>query len=269
MQKITRALLLTTLVCAAAPALAADAPAAAAPAPDFALTANVGLYSQYVFRGIAQSGEKPAVQGGMDLTHTSGFYAGFWGSNVSWLEDYQGYSTGSLELDLYGGYRNTIGDTGLSYDVGALRYQYPGSRPAGIANANTTELYGSLGWKWFTLKYSQSVGAETFGFANSRNTSYIDLSAALPVADTGLTLGAHYGKQHYKGDVGGVSNDQFSYEDWKVSATYDLGKLSAVTANTTVGIAYTDTNAKRAVYTDTNNKFMGASQTTVWIARTF
>ena len=66
-----------------------------------------------------------------------------------------------------------------------------------------------------------------------------------------------------------MSNDQFSYEDWKVSASYDLGKLSAVTANTTVGIAYTDTNAKRAVYTDTNNKFMGASQTTVWIARTF
>jgi uncharacterized protein (TIGR02001 family) len=264
MQKITRALLITTLACAAAPALAADAPA-----PAFALTSNVGLYSQYVFRGIAQSGEKPAIQGGMDLTHTSGFYAGFWGSNVSWLEDYQGYSTGSLELDLYGGYRGGIGDTGISYDVGVLRYQYPGSRPAGIANANTTELYGSLGWKWFALKYSQSVGAETFGFANSRNTNYLDLSAALPVGDTGLTLGAHYGKQKYKGDVSGVSNDQFSYDDWKVSATYDLGKLSAVTANTTVGIAYTDTNADRAVYTDANNKFMGASQTTVWIARTF
>jgi len=68
----------------------APAPAAAAPAPepDWTFTGNVGLYSQYVFRGISQTNEKPALQGGFDLGHKSGFYVGTWASNISWISDY-------------------------------------------------------------------------------------------------------------------------------------------------------------------------------------
>src|SRR5829696_3345373 len=64
-------------------------PAAAAPAPepDWTFSGNVGLYSQYVFRGISQTNEKPALQGGFDLAHKSGFYLGTWASNISWLSD--------------------------------------------------------------------------------------------------------------------------------------------------------------------------------------
>ncbi len=48
---------------------------------------NVGLYSQYIFRGLTQTDRGPAVQGGVDLTHSSGFYLGAWASNISWLRD--------------------------------------------------------------------------------------------------------------------------------------------------------------------------------------
>ena len=76
----------------AAPA-ASPAPAAAPePAPDWTLTANAGLFSEYIFRGIAQTAGKPAVQGGFDLGHSSGFYAGTWASNISWLEDFGAYN---------------------------------------------------------------------------------------------------------------------------------------------------------------------------------
>ena len=74
---------------------AAAAPAAAAPA--YTIGYNVGLYSQYVFRGLTQTSEKPAIQGGVDYSHASGFYAGAWASNVSWLEDGGYYDSSSLE----------------------------------------------------------------------------------------------------------------------------------------------------------------------------
>ena len=71
------------------PAPAATPPAAepAKPEPDWTFTSNIGLYSQYVFRGISQTDEKPAVQGGFDLGHKSGFYVGTWASNISWISD--------------------------------------------------------------------------------------------------------------------------------------------------------------------------------------
>lgn len=259
MNKLTYGLLASVLNVSGA-ALAADAPAS-----PHTITANVGLYSQYVFRGLAQTGEDPALQGGMDYAHASGVYVGVWGSNVSWLEDYQGYDRGSLELDIYAGFRHSIGDTGLTYDLGVLRYQYPGDRPAGITSANTTELYGALGWKWFTAKYSHSISDETLGVANSRGSSYIDLSVSVPIAETGLTVGAHYGRQDYDGGA----NDIYDYDDWKLSLAYDLGKVSTVTKGMTVGVAFTDTDAKKASYTDTNGLYMGDSQTTVWLAKTF
>src|SRR5450631_2027932 len=101
-----------------ATAPAADAKPADAkpeePKPPYTLTGNFGLFSQYIFRGLSQTGHQPAAQGGFDFAHESGFYAGTWASNISWLRENastpassQGlYGTGgSLEWDLYGGYK--------------------------------------------------------------------------------------------------------------------------------------------------------------------
>jgi uncharacterized protein (TIGR02001 family) len=106
-----------------APVLAADA----APPPEHTLTGNVGLYSQYIFRGLTQTNREPAIQGGFDYAHSSGFYAGTWASNVSWLRDSAAYMAGgSGEFDFYGGYKGAFGKSDFTYDLGALYYWYPG-----------------------------------------------------------------------------------------------------------------------------------------------
>ncbi|MCX7901502.1 MAG: TorF family putative porin, partial [Burkholderiaceae bacterium] len=95
--------------------------AQAKPQPEFTLTGNAGLFSDYRFRGFTQTDYKPAFQGGFDFSHKSGFYLGNWNSNVSAVL----YNGASLEMDFYGGYKASFGDFGL--DVGAIYYLYPGT----------------------------------------------------------------------------------------------------------------------------------------------
>ena len=275
----------------ATPVVAAEA----APTPTHTFTANVGLYSQYVFRGLTQTNRDPALQGGFDYAHASGFYLGTWASNISWLKEnattnagtagtYR--SGGSLEIDLYGGYKGTIGDFG--YDVGLLQYYYPGDVNSPYNKANTLEAYVAGSWKWLSLKYSHSLNNKTFGVADSSGTNYLDFSASVPLGETGLTLGAHYGIQTYHGrdplNINSASNDAlYSYDDYKISLTYDLGKASKVFENVTLGVAYTDTNSANVcgygAFNQTGNtngscpgifpKDIAKGTGTVWISKTF
>jgi uncharacterized protein (TIGR02001 family) len=230
--------------------------AAAADSPH-TLTGNVGLYSQYIFRGLTQTNGDPAVQGGFDYSHASGFYAGTWASNISWLRDgvlatgagAPAYgSGGSLEWDFYGGYKWSL-PSDFTLDLGTLYYYYPGSVNNIAANngnvlnvkADTWEIYAGLSWKWLSAKYSYSVDNKTFGVLDSSGTYYLDFSAAYPVPDTKLTLIAHYGIQKYSGQdprlVGIADNDAiYSYDDWKLGVTYALPK------DFTIGAYYTDTS---------------------------
>lgn len=251
-----------------------SAPAAAQAAGPHTVTGNVGLFSQYIFRGLTQTNRDPALQGGFDYAHASGFYAGTWASNISWLTDSSaatGYTSSSLEWDFYGGLRNAIGGSGFGYDVGLLYYAYPGTHSTlvapGTVKADTLEAYGALTWKWLTAKYSYSIDDKTFGVANSDGSWYLDLNAAYPVTDR-LALIAHYGKQKFEGSTGAVANDSFaSYEDWKLGATYALPQ------NFTVGGYFTGTDmndTQEAFYTNvSDNRFTGKNTFTVFISRTF
>jgi len=275
--------------------MSANAVAADAPASPHTLTANVGLYSQYVVRGLAQTNEEPALQGGFDYAHSSGFYLGVWGSNISWLrENLTGSnpsstyrSGGSLELDFYGGYKGTVGDFG--YDVGLLQYYYPGDVNPGFIKADTLEAYVAGSWKWFTVKYSHTISNGMLGVNDARGTSYLDLSAAVPIAETGLTLGLHYGMQKYDGrdpiNTNAATNDAlYSYDDYKISLAYDMSKVGKTFDGMTVGVAYTDTSSantcgygastqagsvNNAACTGVYPKNIADGQTTVWISKTF
>ena len=215
-------------------------------APASPVTANISLVSNYLYRGISQTGAKPALQGGFDYTHASGFYAGVWGSSISWISDaYAQFNTpatptgatnAGLEIDTYFGFKNSFA-TDFSYDVGFLRYNYPGSYAAGAVKADTDEVYGALGYKWLTAKYSYSLG-KTFGVAGASGTNYFDLSANYPIADTGITLGAHYGKQTFKGINAGAGIAALSYSDYKLSVTKDFSGYA-------LGLAYSSTNATK------------------------
>lgn len=232
----------------ALPAMAEDAPvtkhkeevhaAAEAASP---ITYNVGLVTDYIYRGITQTTHKPAVQGGLDYAHSSGLYAGAWASNVSWIKDSGAIATGDskIELDTYFGFKNGI-TADLSYDVGYVRYNYLGgyTPAAGFNNADTAEVYGAATFKFVTLKYSYSLLDGFLTVPGTKGTNYIDLSASYPVADTGVTVGAHYGKQTFVGTTLSAGN-ALSYDDYKLSASKDFSGY-------VVGLAYTSTNATAA-----------------------
>jgi uncharacterized protein (TIGR02001 family) len=217
------------------------------PASPHTYTGNVGFFSQYIFRGLTQTNKDPALQGGFDYSHASGFYVGTWASNISWLRDGGGYSAGgSLEWDIYGGYKGSLARTDLGYDVGLLYYWYPGDvnpgcRVGAVAcpKADTLEVYGALSWKWLTGKLSYSLDSKTFGVPDSRGTYYLDFTANYPIPNTKLTAIAHYGIQKFDGqNPGALSNDAlYSYNDWK------LGINLALPKDYTVGIFLTDTSS--------------------------
>lgn len=220
----------THVVLALAGALAAPLSATAAdpaPTPEHSFTGNVTLASEYLYRGIAQTAGKPALQGGFDYAHASGLYLGLWGSNISWLEN-AGTSSASLEIDVYGGYKGALGKD-LGFDLGVLTYNYPGSLNPGKTKPDTTELYGALSWQWLTLKYSHST-TNLFGTANSKNSGYLELNAAYDLGG-GWGISGHVGRQKVK------NSPNASYTDWKVGVTKDLGFG-------TLGLAYSTTNAK-------------------------
>lgn len=255
---------------------ASGAAQAQQPASPHTISANVGLYSQYIFRGLTQTNRDPAIQGGFDYSHSSGFYAGTWASNISWLTDSPaatGYKSSSMEWDFYGGFSNTFGKSDFGYDVGLLYYYYPGDHDTavypGTVKANTFEVYGALSWKWLSAKLSYALSDDVFGVANADGTYYLDFTADYPVPNTKLNLIAHYGIQKFTGDSApGVSNDAIaSYEDWKLGASY------ALPMDFTIGAYYTDTSMdaiQEAFYTNAaSNRFVGDSTFTVFISKSF
>jgi uncharacterized protein (TIGR02001 family) len=241
------------------------------PAPEHTLTGNVGIFSQYIFRGLTQTDRQPALQGGFDYGHSSGFYVGTWGSNISWLRDFNSYSSGgSLELDIYGGFKGSFGKSDFGYDVGLLYYWYPGDAAPGSNKADTLELYGALSWKWLSGKLSYSIQDKTFGVADSFGSYYLDLTAAYPIPNTKLTVIGHYGIQKFEGSTAGVDNNSFaSYEDWKLGLSYSLPK------DFTVGVFYTDTSmtaTQELFYTtpaSAGSRQIGKGTGTIFIQKTF
>src|SRR5258705_2503316 len=159
-------------------AQAAPAPAPA-PEPEASpFTGKLALYSEYEYRGISQTSEKPALQLNLDYAHSSGFYVGTFLSNIKWLKDtaeVNGFSTdANLEWDIYAGYKFEVMKD-VTLDVGYLRYEYPSSG-AFSPKPNTDEVYIGASYGPATLKYSYSFN-DTFGVPNSKGSAYIELAA--------------------------------------------------------------------------------------------
>lgn len=231
--------------------LIAAALAASFAAPAFAdeglfgvegLTANVGVVSDYVFRGISQTRGTGALQAGLDYAHSSGFYVGTWASNVSWVRDARPeYYDNNLELDIYGGYKFEVAN-GVLLDVGAIKYMYPirsGELPAGgNRTPNTDEVYVGVTAGIMTLKYNYVVSKDFIGWTpsaadkSSRGSNYLDLTLTYPVTDK-VNLIAHAGRQVVK-----EYEPTASYSDWKLGATWDIGYG-------VLGLAATGSNANQ------------------------
>jgi uncharacterized protein (TIGR02001 family) len=231
------------------------------PDADYTFTSNVALASEYRYRGISQTNFKPAVQGGFDFAHKSGFYLGTWASNISWIGDQNLGASGSMEWDWYGGYKAAFDDFGL--DVGGLYYYYPGKYPstwsAVYSKPDTFELYVAGSWKWISLKYSYGV-TDIFGNKDSKGSGYTDLTANYDLGD-GWGIVGHVGYQYIPGTTGRASSDA-SYTDWKLGVTKDFGIVA-------VGLSYIDTNAKNSFYTNMYNSDLGKGTALLTFSKTF
>ena len=218
------------------------------PEPDYTLAYNIGAFSDYRFRGISQTRLDPALQGGIDFTHKSGFYLGAWASNIKWIKDGGGKNS-NAEIDLYGGYKGTLSDIG--YDLGLLAYVYPGHRGFLPVNPETTELYGAVTFGPVTAKYSHAV-TNTFGYASSKNSGYLDISASFDLGK-GWSVVPHIGHQRIVGNNGGalVKAGDASYTDYALTVNYDFGN-GVVASAAAIG-----TDAKRYAYLTPTGRFNG------------
>jgi len=263
------ALSLITLALASGAAVAQTAPAApAAPEPESTLSYNIGVVTDYRYRGISQSSRNPAVQIGADYAHKSGFYIGAWHSTIQWITDNSVVATattvkGAGELDIYGGYKGEI-VKGLGYDVGVLRYEYLGNTLEDTGgtkykiydNANTTEVYGALSYGMFTAKYSYST-TPLFGNLKSQGSGYFDLSATVDLGN-GLSVVPHFGAQSV------VNVPAAAYNDYSITLNKDFG------GGVVGSVAFVTTNADKTNYArPIDSKFLGESAGVIGIKYTF
>ncbi|MCB1841473.1 MAG: TorF family putative porin [Halioglobus sp.] len=186
------------------------------------VSGNVALTSDYRFRGISQSDESVAVQGGFDLGFENGIYIGTWGSSVDF--DDSG-NLGSLELDYYVGWASDIGDSGFGIDIGYFYYDYPGDdgdSEGDYQEFAATVSFGDLG---VGIVYSDDYYAGTDEFW------YLSADYGFAISDA-FSLGFHLGynmleetKLDSFGNVtdgGFLSSDEDQYYDYSVTATYSV-----------------------------------------------
>ena len=189
------------------------------------VSGNLGLTSDYRFRGISQSQNAPAVQGGVDYAHSSGFYVGNWNSSVS----SQVYTSGSgVESDVYAGYKKDI-YKGITVDVGSYNYFYPRAIAASTgSNFDTYEAFAGVGYKdLVAAKYSQTLGNGYFGTTRAQGTKYFQVDARVPTGVVKeLSVVAHAGKTDVANSTSADYNDYnagFAYalpQGWEGKAVY-------------------------------------------------
>lgn len=190
----------------------------------FTPSASVALTTDYIWRGVSQTNNDPAIQGSFDLAHETGFYVGAWASSYEFGND------ATMELDVYGGFsRETdfggLLPFGITYDLGVLRYEYTSAPDAGFtelyfgASISPFENFNFSTYYYYGLKIDHTLPGE-----------YTDISADYTLPDElgGITLLAHAGYYNQKGGLD-------DYWDWKVGIAKDIGGFN-------FEVAYVDTD---------------------------
>lgn len=265
MNTIHRFALVTAALLASAAAFAQDK----GPEPDYSISYNIGAVSDYRVRGIAQTNMRPAVQGGIDLALKSGLYLGTFASNVNWVKDFNGATKGTVELDLYGGFKDAI-TSNLAFDAGLITYQYLGNNSgaagtpgAGLfANASTTEIYLNLNYKMFNLKVNRSLG-NFLGNLDSSGSLYVDLNATFDLGN-GFSLTPHVGRQSVPNQ--GAGGNAANYTDYSLAVAKDFGGGIVVTAT---ALGTTTKKGPGTFYRDLKDRDLGKSTVTLGVKYSF
>jgi len=276
------------LAVVAAPTIAfaddAPAPAGAASAPEASpITYNIGVVSDYRYRGISQSKMKPALQGGIDYANGP-IYVGTWASTIQWVKDSMvSYNRAGeanatedtpftpvsekgapVEWDLYGGTKGDIIKDTLSYDVGVLAYVYLGQKfhDIHLSNPDTGEVYGALTYGIFTAKVSVTA-TPLFGIPKSKGSQYYDLSANFDLG-SGFTLTPDVAYQNVEGSYAKDNGlKTYSYGAYSATLGKDFGKgLSA-------SLQVIATDAEKSNYVTSNGRFTGRTTVVAGVKYSF
>ena len=229
-----------------------------AAAPAFTISGSATVASDYRFRGVSQSDREMAIQGGLTITHASGFYAGMWGSNLAGWGTFGG---ANMELDLIGGYKTKVSDT-ATLDVGLTWYMYPGGsdktdfaepyvRLTGIAGPATLTASAAYAprqeaiGKWYRTGADAAAGVYTNPGGKDDNL-YLSGDGALALVGTPITAKAHVGHSWGQNGLGPNATavaPTGAYWDWSVGADATWHTL-------TMNLSYvrTDISASDAAY---------------------
>jgi uncharacterized protein (TIGR02001 family) len=193
-------------------------------------SANVGLFSDYTFRGISQTTNEPALQGGIDWSHDIGLYAGMWGSSV----DFGDGDQASLEVDGYGGYTGTIG--GFTYDIGFIYYAYPGA--SSPRDYDYWEIGPKLSYDFGFMTVGVGYSYSPDFFNESGDAHYYEANAEVPLP-AGFTLSGLIARQNIDDNVTFALPD---YTTWSVGLSFDLGTLHSKLSALSLSATYVDTD---------------------------
>ncbi len=237
--------------------------AAKEPEPPWSVSYTLSFVSDYRARGISQTYLEPTVQGSIDLSHESGFYAGVWASEVTNNSNAGGHE----EIDVYVGYNGEIKAVeGLGYTAGLYGYFYPGANYSKFTFLNdvdgtrrfesydTYEAVAGVTYKWLTAKawvtlndyYGQNK--KTGWTGDTRGSTYFELAANVPLPFYGLNLVAGVGRTHVPGKVSAdpafispnsdlngnlVRERKLDYTDYRIglSKSFDIKELATWTAS--------------------------------------
>ena len=193
-------------------------------------SANVGLFSDYTYRGVSQTGQEPALQGGIDWEHDIGIYAGFWGSNV----DFSDGDEAHVEVDVYAGYGGSIGN--FSYDLNFLYYLYPGASDS--LNYDFWEVTPSVSYDFGVASVGFGISYSPDFFGGSDDAQFYQGTVEVPLP-AGFTVSGNVGYQAIDDNATFALPD---YWTWGVGVAFDLGTLHSKLENFSIGADYVDTD---------------------------
>ena len=179
---------------------------AASQAQELEISGNVALTTNYIFRGITQTDDGPAIQGGFDIG-SGGWYVGTWASSVDFGDDT------TMEIDFYGGYGGSITET-ITYDVGAIFYAYPDSPDVGGGDQDFLEFYGSLAKSFGAFELGVGVAYSDDFYGETGESLYYSTSASYAVSEE-LSFEATYGVSDFEEDGGNRD-----YQDYSIGTSY-------------------------------------------------
>jgi uncharacterized protein (TIGR02001 family) len=211
----------------------------------FEVSGEVALVSDYRFRGVSQTDEEMAIQGGIGVAHESGLYVGTWASNLAGWGTFAG---SNMELDLYGGYATSVGDLGL--DVGLTWYMFPG----GVDTTDWAEFYASASYGFgpadltvgvnYAPKQAALANVSATPQSNGQKSDnlylHTELSAGIP--GTPLSINGHLGYSDGNPGLGPAGTSPAptgSFLDWSVGTDVAIGPL-------TFSVTYVDTDISAA-----------------------